>query len=52
MEEKPWGSSFKLKSYPLDARDEFAYKTDLTARAKRAFAKHKLAYPRIFDVDV
>ena len=52
MEEKPWGSLFKLKSYPLDARDEFAYKTDLTARAKQAFAKHKLAYPRIFDVDV
>ena len=51
MEEKPWGSSFKLKSYPLDARDEFAYKTDLTARAKQAFTKHKLAYPRIFDVE-
>ena len=51
MEEKPWGSMFKLKCYPLDARDEFVYKTDLTARAKRAFAKHQLAYPRIFDVE-
>ena len=51
MEEKPWGSSFKLKSYPLDARDEFAYKTDLTARAKLAFAKHKLAYPRILNTE-
>ncbi len=51
MEEKPWGSMFKLKCYPLDARDEFIYKTDLIVRAKRAFAKHKLAYPRIFDVE-
>jgi small-conductance mechanosensitive channel len=50
MEEKPWGSMFKLKCYPLDARDEFIYQTDLITRAKRAFTKHKLAYPRIFNV--
>ncbi len=49
VEEKPWGSLFKLKSYPLDARDEFIYKTDLTVRAKAAFTKHQLAYPRVFD---
>ncbi|WP_144870514.1 mechanosensitive ion channel family protein [Hyella patelloides] len=51
IEEKPWGTMFKLKSYPLDARDEFVYKTDLTSRAKQAFAKHNFAYPRIFDVE-
>ncbi len=51
MEEKPWGTAFKLKAYPLDARDEFIYKTDLITRAKQAFAKHQLAYPRIFDVE-
>lgn len=50
MEEKPWGSLFKLKSYPLDARDEFVYKTDLTIRAKQAFAKYKLPYPRLLSV--
>ena len=47
MEEKPWGSMFKLKCYPLDARDEFIYQTDLITRAKRAFARHKLAYPPV-----
>lgn len=47
MEEKPWGTMFKLKSYPLDARDEFTYKTDLTSRAKYAFAKHDLPYPKV-----
>ena len=51
MEEKSWGSLFKLKSYPLDARDEFIYKTDLITRAKLAFAKHELAYPHLLDVE-
>ncbi len=49
MEEKPWGSVFKLKCYPLDARDEFIYQTDLITRAKQAFGKHQFAYPRVFD---
>lgn len=51
IEEKPWGTMFKLKCYPLDARDEFTYKTDLTARAKIAFAKHQFPYPRLFDIE-
>ncbi|MGB3760016.1 MAG: mechanosensitive ion channel family protein [Rivularia sp. (in: cyanobacteria)] len=51
VEEKPWGTLFKLKSYPLDARDEFIYKTDLTRRAKRVFAKHNLPYPRLINME-
>ena len=50
MSEHSWGSLFKLKSYPLDARDEFAYATDLTIRAKEQFAKRQLPYPRRFDL--
>ena len=49
MSEKPWGTAFKLKAYPLDARDEFIYQTDLVTRAKQAFAKHQLAYPRMIQ---
>lgn len=45
MEEKPWASHFKLKCYPIDARDEFIYKTDLTKRAKKAFAQEGILYP-------
>ena len=45
IEEKPWGTLFKLKCYPLDARDEFIFQTDLVARAKQAFVKHQLNYP-------
>ena len=51
MSEHSWGSLFKLKSYPLDARDEFAYKTDLTIRAKKEFARRKFPYPRRFDLE-
>ena len=51
MEEKSWGTLFQLKSYPLDARDEFIYKTDLTKRAKREFAKRNLPYPRLMNND-
>lgn len=52
--EKPWGTHFRLKSYPMDARDEFIYQTDLTRRAKQAFARLDLPYPRVsarFDED-
>ncbi len=45
MEEHPWGTQFRLRSYPMDARDEFVYRTDLLMRAKRAFAHHGLTYP-------
>lgn len=47
MSEKPWGSHFKLKSYPMDARDEFIYQTDLTLRAKLCFARYHLSYPAL-----
>ncbi|MEO0926594.1 MAG: mechanosensitive ion channel family protein [Cyanobacteria bacterium J06643_13] len=47
MTEKPWGTMFKLKAYPLDARDEFSFQTDLITRAKQAFAKHQLDYPNL-----
>lgn len=45
MDEKPWGTLFKLRCYPIDARDEFVYKTDLIKRAKQAFAKYNISYP-------
>ncbi|MDY6782357.1 MAG: mechanosensitive ion channel [Cyanobacteriota bacterium] len=45
--EMPWGTHFKLKSYPLDARAETAYKTDLSQRAKQAFANYNLPYPQL-----
>jgi small-conductance mechanosensitive channel len=47
IEEQPWGTQFKLKSYPTDARDEFIYQTDLIRRAKYAFNQAGLIYPQL-----
>lgn len=52
MEEKPWGTHFKLKCYPMDARDEFIYQTDLTRQAKEAFAKYNVSYPKVSAADL
>ncbi len=47
IKELPWCTHFKLRSYPMDARDEFIYQTDLMRRAKQAFAKHGIFYPTL-----
>ncbi|MEQ9411414.1 MAG: mechanosensitive ion channel [Fuerstiella sp.] len=30
----PWGTHYRLKAYPIDGRDQFAFITDLTLRGK------------------
>lgn len=47
MGEHPWGTQFKLRAYPMDIRDEFIYQTDLILRAKQAFKRQKLPYPKL-----
>lgn len=32
--EKPWGTHYRLKGYPMDGRDQFLFITDLTLRGK------------------
>ncbi len=52
VDEKVWGTHFKLKCYPMDARDEFIYKTDLIRRAKQVFSQKDIPYPkRLGDVE-
>ncbi len=46
VSEETWATHLKLKSYPMDARDEYIYKTDLILRIKKACARHQLPYPR------
>jgi len=49
--EKPWGTHYKLKAYPVDARDQFQFISDLTVRGKTALADLKvqaaLAWPAL-----
>ena len=37
--EKPWGTHYRLKAYPVDPRDQFAFTTDLAVRGKAALAQ-------------
>ncbi len=36
--EKPWGTHYRLKAYPIDGRDEFQFISDLTVRGREALA--------------
>ena len=36
LEEKPWGTLYKLKAYPFDMRDQFLFRSDLIVRGKLA----------------
>ncbi len=37
--EKPWGTHYKVKAYPVDARDQFQFISDLTLRGKAALVE-------------
>ncbi len=32
--EKPWGTHYRLKAYPMEGRDQFQFATDMTVRGK------------------
>ncbi len=36
VQEKPWGTHYRLKAYPVDARQQFRFISDLTVRGKAA----------------
>ncbi len=38
LSEKPWGTHYRLKAYPVDVRQQFQFTSDLTARGKEALS--------------
>ncbi len=36
VSEKPWGTHYRLKAYPIDAKQQFQFASDLTVRGKEA----------------
>ena len=36
LREKEWGTHYRVKAYPVDGRDEFAFISDITLRGKKA----------------
>lgn len=39
VHEKPWGTHYRLKAYPIDGRDQFKFTSDLTVRGKATLAQ-------------
>ncbi len=39
VQEKPWGTLYQVKAYPVDARQQFRFVSDLTVRGKAALAR-------------
>lgn len=42
--EQPWGTQYRVKAYPIDGRDEFAFITDLTVRGKSALSELEITW--------
>lgn len=43
-EEKPWGTHYKLKAYAKESRDQFAFITDMTLRAKEGLLAEQVQF--------
>ncbi|HID51799.1 MAG TPA: mechanosensitive ion channel [Anaerolineae bacterium] len=39
VHERPWGTHYRLKAYPIDGRDQFKFTSDLTVRGEAALAQ-------------
>ena len=39
VQEKPWGTHYRLKAYPIDGREQFNFVSDMTIRGKAALAE-------------
>jgi small-conductance mechanosensitive channel len=42
-EEQPWATRYRLKAYPIDARQQFRFVTDLSLRAKAELQRRGIA---------
>ena len=52
VSEKPWGTHYRVKAYPIDPVQQFNFKTDITVRGKAALSALGIAfasYPSVVD---
>jgi small-conductance mechanosensitive channel len=47
LREKAWGILFKVKAYPVDGRDEFAYISELTVKGRQALMQLGAKPPKV-----
>jgi small conductance mechanosensitive channel len=44
VQERPWGTQYRLRAYPVDPRQQFRFITDLTVRGKAALSRLEVYY--------
>ncbi|MFZ7125771.1 MAG: mechanosensitive ion channel family protein [Desulfobacterales bacterium] len=47
VSEKPWGTHYRLKAYPVDLRQQFQFITDMTVRGKDALTRLGMSFASI-----
>lgn len=47
VHEKPFGTHYRLKAYPIDPRLQFNFTTDLTVRGKSVLLRHDVAFAAV-----
>ncbi|MCA9134280.1 MAG: mechanosensitive ion channel [Planctomycetales bacterium] len=45
--EKPWGTHYRLKAYPIEGREQFLFLTDLTIRGKALLRGSQMESPAV-----
>ena len=46
-QEKPWATRYRLRAYPIDARQQFLFSTDLTVRGKAELIRLGIAFATV-----
>ncbi len=47
LEDKPWGTHYRLKAYPMDPRQQFQFISDLTARGKKCLRELSVKFANL-----
>ena len=44
VQEKPWGTHYRIKAYPIDCRQQVRFVSDMTVRGKEALARARIGF--------
>jgi small conductance mechanosensitive channel len=47
LEDKPWGTHYRIKAYPMDPRQQFQFISDLTARGKQQLLELQVKFANL-----
>lgn len=47
LDERPWATRYRVRVYPMDARDQFELRSDVTARAKEVVREVGARWPAV-----